>query len=200
MATTSDGTQIFADAVIVTCSLGYLKENHKKIFQPPLPDVISAAIENLGFGSINKIFLDFGEQAWWKPGTKGFQLLWHRDNDLRFLPEWARDLTGFEVLANHPAVLVGWVGGSGACTIESLSEDTIARDCMNLLTHYLKRHDIPSVKKCIRTKWNENKYVRGGYSHITKSCDVNKITPSTLAEPVWATVSWNSTKQVRYFL
>lgn len=197
IVTTAEGAQIFADAVIVTCSLGHLKENHRKMFQPPLPNRLSVAIENLGFGTINKIFLDFGK-PWWPAGTKGFQLLWRRAADNRnSLPEWSRDVTGFDVLPTHPATLIAWVGGRGAHIVEGLSEQTIAQDCVNLLTHYLRGRDIPSVKNCVRTKWYGNKYMRGGYSHITKSCEKGDVSPGTLAEPVWAAVSRNNTKKVR---
>ncbi|KAL6435180.1 hypothetical protein ACFW04_005336 [Cataglyphis niger] len=193
IVTTSKGTQIIADAVIVTCSLGYLKENYRNMFQPPLPNRLSVAIENLGFGTINKIFLDFGE-PWWQADVKGFQLLWHRDN-YRSLPEWTKDITGFDVLPTNPATLIVWVGGQGARIIEDLSEWTIAQDCTNLLMHYLRCHDIPPVRKCVRTKWYGNKYVRGGYSHITKRCEENDVSPRTLAEPVWITISQNNTKK-----
>ncbi|XP_029660903.1 spermine oxidase-like [Formica exsecta] len=193
IVTTSKGTQIIADAVIVTCSLGYLKENYRNMFQPPLPNRLSVAIEDLGFGTINKIFLDFGE-PWWQTDVKGFQLLWHRD-DHRSLPEWTKDITGFDVLPNHPATFVVWVGGRGARIVEDLSEWIIAQDCTNLLMHYLRCHDIPPVKKCVRTKWHGNKYMRGGYSHITKNCEDDDVLPRTLAEPVWATILHNNTKK-----
>lgn len=187
-------TQILADAVIVTCSLGYLKENHQKMFQPLLPSHLSIAIENLGFGTINKIFLDFDE-PWWQKDVNGFQLVWRRDINHQSLPEWTKDLTGFDVLPTHSATLIAWVGGRGAYIIEDLSEEMVAQDCMNLLTHYLRRDDIPPVRKCIRTKWNGNMYVRGGYSHITKSCEEDNISPKTLAEPVWATMFQSDTKK-----
>ncbi|KMR05321.1 peroxisomal n -acetyl-spermine spermidine oxidase [Lasius niger] len=192
--TTSKGTQIIADAVIVTCSLGYLKKNYRKMFQPSLPNRLSVAIEDLGFGTINKIFLDFGDLPWWQTNVKGFQLLWHR-YDHRSLPEWTRDITGFDVLPTHPATLIMWVGGRGARIVEDLSECTIAQDCTNLLTHYFRCHDIPPVRKCVRTKWYGNEYVRGGYSHITKSCENDDVSPRTLAEPVWMTMLQNDTKK-----
>lgn len=191
---TFDDTQIVADAVIITCSLGYLKDNHQKMFQPLLPNRLSVAIETLGFGTINKIFLDFGE-PWWQRGVNGFQLLWRRDADHQSLPEWTKYLTGFDVLPTHPATLIVWVGGRGACIIEELSEETIMQDCMNLLTRYMRYRDIPPVRKCVRTKWNGNRYIRGGYSHITKSCEEDNVSPRTLAEPVWATMLQNNTKR-----
>jgi hypothetical protein len=39
------------------------------------------AIEDMGFATINKIFLDF-ELPWWTPDIKGFQLIWSKDNNV----------------------------------------------------------------------------------------------------------------------
>lgn len=181
----SDNTRILADCVIVTCSLGYLKENYKRTFVPSLPTRYREAIERLGFGLINKIFLDF-DVPWWKPGTKGFQFLWKQDRTCNNkLAAWTRDLTGFDVLPNHEGVLLGWISGRGAYIIETLSEQQIATDCENLLKHYLKLDKIPPVQRCFRTQWYSNKYVRGSYSHITTKCDANGITPKNLSKPIW---------------
>ncbi|XP_026674215.1 uncharacterized protein LOC108630773 isoform X2 [Ceratina calcarata] len=181
----SDNTRIIADCVIITCSLGYLKENYKKMFIPSLPTRYCEAIDCLGFGLINKIFLDF-DVPWWKPGTKGFQFLWKQEEfSNNKLAAWTKDLTGFDVLPNHEGVLLGWISGRGAYIIEALSERQIATDCENLLKHYLKLDNIPRVERCFRTQWNANKYVRGSYSHITTKCDANGITPKNLSEPIW---------------
>ncbi|XP_076302846.1 spermine oxidase-like [Lasioglossum baleicum] len=161
------------------------EKNYKAMFIPPLPTPFSQGIECLGFGLINKIFLDFGV-PWWKPGTKGFQLL---RKEGRFsnkeLAIWTRDLTGFDIQPNHEAVLLGWVGGRGAYIVETLSEQQVATDCENLLKHYLKLDKISPIKRCLRTRWNANKYIRGSYSHITTRCDANGITPGCLSEPIW---------------
>lgn len=187
----SDKTKILSDCVIVTCSLGYLKENYRNMFSPPLPVNLTRGIESLGFGLINKIFLDFGV-SWWKPDIKGFQFLWKKSGPGVFcnktLAAWTRDLTGFDVLPDHEGVLLGWVGGRGAHIVETLTEQQITTDCENLLRYYLKLNNMPSVKKCLRTQWNANKYVRGSYSHIPTTCDFNGVTPATLAEPVWGKI------------
>ena len=44
---------------LCTMSLGFLKENYKDLFEPPLPKNKVIAIENLGFGVVNKLFLVF---------------------------------------------------------------------------------------------------------------------------------------------
>ncbi|XP_035737162.1 uncharacterized protein LOC118448242 isoform X1 [Vespa mandarinia] len=198
--TLSDERQIFTKCVIITCSLGHLKENYQNMFVPPLPFNYTLGIECLGFGLINKIFLDFGH-SWWKSETKGFQFIWHKNNINVFseksLATWTKDLTGFDVLQNHQGVLLGWVGGQGASIIETLSEEEVANDCLNLFKYFLKVDNIPKVQRCIRTQWNANKYIRGSYSHISVNCDRKKITPGTLAEPIWGTITQqNCTKIV----
>ncbi|XP_063973542.1 spermine oxidase-like [Diachasmimorpha longicaudata] len=185
---TLEDRKVLADCVIVTCSLGFLKEHHEEIFEPSLPPNLVLAIKSLGFGLINKVFLDFGE-AWWTPGIQGFQLIWHEDNKASEmgaeLAAWTRDLTGFDVLENHEAVLVGWVGGRGAELIENLTEEEVGNDCIDLLKVFLKRETLPAPKRCKRSQWGKKKWVRGSYSHISTTCDGTRITPKNLASPVW---------------
>lgn len=52
------------DEVIVTVPLGYLKKKHKEMFEPPLPERMSAAIDSLGYGNLEKVYMTFSE-AWW---------------------------------------------------------------------------------------------------------------------------------------
>ena len=60
----STTNEIFhADSLIVTLPLGTLKENTVK-FNPPLPHAVQKAISNLGFGTLEKLFIRFSE-AWW---------------------------------------------------------------------------------------------------------------------------------------
>ena len=72
---TADGTVFEADHVIVTCSVGFLKKNAHHMFQPLLPNDKLAAIHRLGFGTVNKIFLEF-EQPWWDKDSNGMQFAW----------------------------------------------------------------------------------------------------------------------------
>lgn len=185
LITLKNHQQIVADCAIVTSSLGYLKKHHKQMFRPELPSNLTTAIEHLGFGLINKIFLDFGE-PWWEKGSKGFQLIWRRNiSSHSRLPKWTKDLTGFDVLGGHHAILLGWVSGKGAHILENLSEQQISEDCVSLLRMFLRRNDIPAAKKCIRTCWQKNEFVVGGYSHVLANCNELDVSPGNLLEPVW---------------
>ncbi len=74
--TCSDGTILDADHVIVTVSLGVLKERHLQMFNPSLPSKKVAAIEGLVLGTVDKIYLEF-EKPFWEKGWEGFSLLWN---------------------------------------------------------------------------------------------------------------------------
>ncbi len=70
------------DHVIVTSSLGFLKEQlqleekkSRSFFGFHLPPEKTALITALGFGTIAKIFLHF-ERPFWREGERGFQVLW----------------------------------------------------------------------------------------------------------------------------
>lgn len=66
------------------------------------------------------------------------------------MQNWLRFLSGFDVLANVKGVLLGWVGGEGAVTMETLSEGEIANDCTMILRKFMKRQDIPLPDKVFR--------------------------------------------------
>ncbi|XP_011497071.1 PREDICTED: spermine oxidase-like [Ceratosolen solmsi marchali] len=197
LVTLQNNKKILANSIIVTCSLGFLKENHDKLFTPILPTRLTKAIESLGFGVINKIFLEFSE-TWWDPNIKGFQFLWKvtkkSSNDELIknkLSSWTRDITGFDVLKDHQTVLLGWVGGKGACIIETLSQQQIIQDCAELFRFFLKNNNVPKANKCLWSCWASNQFIRGSYSHITKKCDITGVSPATLAEPIWRKVQYN---------
>ena len=56
-----NGTVISADVVIFTGSLGILKAKGRDLFEPTLPDDKLKAIDTIGFGIVDKIYLEFSE-------------------------------------------------------------------------------------------------------------------------------------------
>lgn len=57
----------FTDHVIVTVPLGCLKKHYQSLFVPSLSQSKQNAIQCLGFGTINKIYLQFTEPFWEGP-------------------------------------------------------------------------------------------------------------------------------------
>ena len=61
---TTEQDTLIARQVIVTIPLGVLKANHKKLFTPNLDSEKVKTIENVGFGNVAKLFLEW-DQPWW---------------------------------------------------------------------------------------------------------------------------------------
>lgn len=98
---------------------GFLKGHLDTFFEPPLPPEKAEAIRKIGFGTNNKIFLEF-EEPFWEPGCERIQVVWEDLSPLEDVaPElqdaWFKKLIGFWVL---PA--------SGYVRISSLSEEALA--------------------------------------------------------------------------
>ncbi|KAF1986471.1 FAD/NAD(P)-binding domain-containing protein [Aulographum hederae CBS 113979] len=52
------------DDVVVTTPLGWLKRNHKAVFDPPLPKRTTEAINSLGYGTLDKVYITFPTAFW----------------------------------------------------------------------------------------------------------------------------------------
>lgn len=59
------------DELVVTTPLGWLKQN-KGTFRPPLPDRLAAAIDNISYGHLDKVYITF-PAAFWNGPTNGTQ-------------------------------------------------------------------------------------------------------------------------------
>ena len=75
---TATGDIIPADHVIVTSSLGFLKRHAHTMFRPLLPTDKMAVIQHMGFGTVNKIFLQF-ETRFWDKDCEEINLVWTND-------------------------------------------------------------------------------------------------------------------------
>ncbi|KAK3378132.1 hypothetical protein B0H63DRAFT_525381 [Podospora didyma] len=67
---TTDGQVLEFNELVVTAPLGWLKQN-LQAFYPPLPDRLSMAIENLGYGCLEKVYISFPKAFWLTPGADG---------------------------------------------------------------------------------------------------------------------------------
>ncbi|XP_076070045.1 uncharacterized protein LOC143041837 isoform X2 [Oratosquilla oratoria] len=198
-----DGTVYSCDHVIVTPSLGYLKA-HSELFSPPLPPSMSQAIHDIGFGTINKIHLEFSE-AWWPTDCEGIQLVWldQIPNFDRLAPNtellpgqqlkiedfWWYAISGFDLVFNNSKALVGWIGGPEAEYMETLDEATVGKACVQLLQQFTGRTDIPEPKRVIRSQWASNPWFRGSYCYRPLACDKSEAKAKDLNTPVCASTS-----------
>ncbi|XP_071798106.1 peroxisomal N(1)-acetyl-spermine/spermidine oxidase-like [Asterias amurensis] len=163
---------ILADHVIITSSVGYLKENHLSMFQPALPADKQRAINTLGFGTVDKIFLRY-EKPFWEDGLEGFQLLWEHDpwhadplkdegEIINSESNWTWKIPGFYSVEGHDDVLCAWISGKEAEYMETLSDAEVMQTCTDILQKFLQK-DVPSPVQIVVSRWGTHPYIRGSY-------------------------------------
>ncbi|KAK3569016.1 hypothetical protein QTP86_021570, partial [Hemibagrus guttatus] len=173
-----ENDQIFdADHVIVTVSLGVLKQQARTMFEPALPKSKLDAIERLGFGTVDKIFLCFSER-FWPEDCAGIQLTWDegpedkavyssQEQEDTWKETWFKKISGFDAVARHPTVLCGWITGREALHMETLQDSEVGDTCVRLLRSFTGWH-VPDVSQVLITKWGHDSNVYGSYTFIPK--------------------------------
>ncbi|CRK99212.1 CLUMA_CG012499, isoform A [Clunio marinus] len=157
--------EFFADHVICTIPLGVLKES-PNLFDPPLPDYKQESIQNLLYGTVNKIFLQF-DRPFLNQDISEILLLWNDDVQSKESTEeqiknfWYRKIYSFSKISE--TFLLGWISGKEAEYMETLDDKIVSDKCTELLKKFLKDPCIPAPIKCIRTTWKSQTYSRGIY-------------------------------------
>ncbi len=155
--TTTAGESFIAAKVIITVSLGVLSatgEKHNVLaFNPSIDHYIKAA-QDIGFGSVTKIFLAFSE-AFWDKGT-GFII------SEEAVPTW------WTQLPRTDAMLTGWMPTTTAATYNNFTElqivelalqslSTIFSIGLSVLKPKLVSHKV--------SRWQNFPFTKGAYSY-----------------------------------
>ena len=149
--------KVEARAALITASLGALKA--KTItFTPPLPDSKQDAIDNMGFGLLNKavLYWDSNDAIVW-PDTYWFELVTPDDASSGLWTTWYNP----SKLKGRPC-LVGWIGGDEAVDMEEWSDEDALDQVMRNL-----RSMFPAISQpdhVFFTRWGKEEHVRGSYS------------------------------------
>ncbi|MBK8295362.1 MAG: FAD-dependent oxidoreductase [Solirubrobacterales bacterium] len=121
---TVDGGSLSSDLVVVTVPIGVLKAGSIS-FEPELPAVNQQAIDALGAGVLDKLWLAFDE-VFWEPHAEMFQWI---DPDRPGL--WAEWINGNHYLGKP--LLMGLNGGSQAADLSNWSDEEVLRSGMSTL-------------------------------------------------------------------
>ncbi|KAM6203867.1 peroxisomal N(1)-acetyl-spermine/spermidine oxidase isoform 3-T3 [Sarcoramphus papa] len=184
-----DGDAFLADHVIVTVPLGFLKERHQDFFQPPLPERKAEAIRRLGFGTNNKIFLEF-ERPFWEPEQWLLQAVWEDESPLEepsadLEANWFKKLMGFVVLQppeQHGHVLCGFIAGKESEYMETLSDAEVLGTMTRVLRTLTGNPQLPAPRSVLRSRWHSAPYTRGSYSYVAVGSSGDDI--DVLAQPL----------------
>ncbi|CAH1960112.1 unnamed protein product [Acanthoscelides obtectus] len=182
-----DGEEYCADYVIITVSLGVLKEHGEKMFCPALPANKMDAIKSLGYGNMDKIFLDYERPFWvWSEGNIKFA--WSQD-ELNKRTDWTRGLSAVEEVDGSKHVLCAFVSGPEAVVMEHATDEQVAEGITKVLRQFTGDASLPFPSTVLRSKWASDPYFCGSYSYmnlvsnIGHQCDLSSPVPGS-CDPV----------------
>ena len=159
--TTADGKEYSAQRVICTLPLGILKRDHVK-FSPAISDHKSVSIARVGYGSMNKIYVQF-ERAFWEPEGEvpPHVVIWMNDAGTGRLTIGVNH----NVAVPHSNILCIMATGEAGLSVEQQSDDEILHEVMtNLRRCY--GPSIPQPCNHLITRWSMDKWSCGSYSSL----------------------------------
>lgn len=208
-----DGSIMSADHVIVTVSLGVLKAGigpDSGMFNPPLPTFKTEAISRLGYGVVNKLFLQLSSTHDGRDGDYSkfpfLQMAFHRpDSEWRHkkIPWWMRRTASLSPIYKNSGVLLSWFAGKEALALETLSDEEIIDGVSTTLSSFLSQphkqlnsnsHGVCNGKeksvdgnrvrfaKVLKSKWGNDPLFLGSYSYVAVGSSGDDL--DTLAEPL----------------
>ncbi|KAI0406523.1 FAD/NAD(P)-binding domain-containing protein [Xylaria palmicola] len=109
---TESGEMLQLDEVVLTAPLGWLKQ-HPEAFEPPLPARLTQAINNIGYGCLEKVYISFPKAFWRAPQSEddmqGFVLLlapgYASDSNPKGWNQEIVELASFAPADSHPTLL-----------------------------------------------------------------------------------------------
>ncbi|MBN3312268.1 PAOX oxidase, partial [Atractosteus spatula] len=183
-----NGETFPANHVIITVPLGYLKKHHDTLLSPALPLSKAHAIQRMGFGTNNKIFLEFDE-PFWEPGCEVIYFVWDDESSVTdVVPDvqkyWMKKLFGFTVLRpteKYGHLLCGWIAGEESEYMETLSEEEVKQSITQVIRRFTG-NPVITPKRILRSQWHLDPYTCGSYSYVAVGCSASDI--DSIAEPL----------------
>ncbi|KAL7302315.1 hypothetical protein TKK_0004978 [Trichogramma kaykai] len=192
LITTTKGFLHQADHVIVTVSLGVLKEKYKSFFIPPLPDYKVQTINAIGYGSVAKIYVLF-EKPFWKVEDDGkvlhFMFTWNEaekktlQNDKE--KSWVLGIYDVSTVEYKPNLLEMWIAGNYSQAMERLPEFKVFDHAVEVLQQFLgRKYKLENPKAMYLSQWYMNPHFRGAYSFRSLEMEKQKVSADMLAKPL----------------
>lgn len=205
----SDGSVMQADHVIVTVPLGILKAGINEdsgggLFSPSLPSLKKEAISRLGYGVVNKLFLQLSSRENEEEDNlckiPFMKMVFHaEDSEFRHkkIPWWMRRTASLYPIYNNSSVLLSWFAGKEALELESLDDETIIDGVSTTVSTFISNSNRVlevcngnmdskgsgfEFKKVLRSKWGTDPLFLGSYSYVAVGSSGDDF--DTLAEPL----------------
>ena len=157
--TTIDNRTFTAQKLIITVSAGMLQSG-KIDFIPAIPAYMKA-VNDIGFGSVIKILLQFKDQ-FWKKKSKGAGFILSNET----IPTW------WTQLPDENTLLTGWLGGPKAYAHKNTSPEEIIQLSLQSLSSIFDYRVEELQENLLHAEvynWSNDKCSLGGYSYSTLS-------------------------------
>jgi monoamine oxidase len=154
-----NGDSYHGNKTIVAVPLGVLQAKPALInFHPAIDSYVNAS-NQIGFGSVVKVMLQFKE-SFWEDKKKNIGFLF-ADTPI---PTWWTQLP-----SNYP-LLTGWAGGPQAWLLEKNNDDLIQQLALESLSIIFKK-TVSEIEGLVTAShvanWIKDPFTRGGYSYAT---------------------------------
>lgn len=166
---TANGLTYKAKQVIVALPLGVLQASKNTEgaiqFFPPLHEY-EAAINNIGFGSVIKILLEFDTVFWESDAIT--KLAGANLSAMGFLFADEEIPTFWTQAPAHSPLLTGWLGGPPAYKQKDMQPEAIMQMALNALSNIFKMETNVLRDKLIAwevANWTAEPYTRGSYAY-----------------------------------
>ncbi|CAI2352465.1 unnamed protein product [Caenorhabditis sp. 36 PRJEB53466] len=174
-----NGETVYFDAVIVTCSLGFLKHHKRTLFTPSLPRQKEDAIDRIGFGSNMKVFLEYNT-PWWPDKTSTIMISSQTDGEHSKLTD---NLMVFQPSSWARNILVSWIAGCGPYEVSLKTDEQLKTVIDSFLKENLKgEYKVENICRIFRHNWMDDMFSLGSYSYLLPGTHQNTI--KVLAEPL----------------
>lgn len=168
--TAADGRQVTGNKCIITVPVGVLQHIQ---FEPSIDRYMQAA-QQIGYGSVIKIFFQFKE-PFWNQYADDIGFIFSEE----IIPTW------WTQLPDQRPLLVGWLGGPQVKRVEGASDSAILELGIQSLSNIFKKDIREMIVAREIQNWSNRPFAAGAYSYSTvQTAAARKI----FCEPVESTL------------
>ncbi|CAG2100453.1 unnamed protein product [Medioppia subpectinata] len=177
-----NGSTYICNHVVVTVPLGVLKRESLNLFVPKLPQYKLDAIKALGFGAVDKIFLEYSLPLnnFIDVNVDETIVVWDKQNPPKC--KALQKIYSISKITNH--LLLMWASGDEAIHLETMDEQQLNEELTQLLQQFFNNKKFPKADNVIITRWATDPYSYGSYSYIPTGSSVRDI--ELLSQPIYA--------------
>jgi monoamine oxidase len=177
---TTEGATYSASQALIAVPLGVLQQPEGEpgaiTFEPQIAEQ-QTAIQQLGFGAVVKVLLQF-KHAFWEDvitdahGGKGLKHMGYLFSDEQ-VPTW------WTQVPQHSSVLTGWLGGPEAAQFKDADDQEVLQMGLESISHIFNR-SVEVLKDDLIAwrvvNWTAEPYTRGSYGYDTvESAGARKV-------------------------